>query len=64
MEFKDLTPGQQAKAKACKTPEEMIALAKAEGYELSDEELQAVTGGADWGIVGEILDHDCRVDLE
>jgi bacteriocin-like protein len=49
MEFKDLTPEQQAKAKACKTPADILALAKAEGYELSDEELEAVSGGIEWG---------------
>ena len=62
MEFKDLTPEQQAKARACKTPEEMLALAKAEGYELSDTELEAVSGGGAWDTVEHILDHDCRVD--
>ena len=45
MNFEDLTPGQQAKAKACKTPEEILALAKEAGYELTDEELEAVSGG-------------------
>jgi bacteriocin-like protein len=33
-------------AKACKSPEEMIELAKREGYKLSDEELENVSGGA------------------
>ena len=37
MDFSNLTPQQQEKAKACKTPEEVLALAKEEGYELSDE---------------------------
>ena len=37
------------KAKACKTPEELLALAKKEGYKLSDEEMQAVSGG--WGTI-------------
>jgi len=36
MNFEDLTPELQAKVKACKTPEEIFALAKEEGYELSD----------------------------
>ena len=62
MEFKDLTPEQRAKARACKTPEELLALAKAEGYELSDEELEALSGGGAWDTVEHILDHDCRVD--
>ena len=39
MDFKDLTPEQQEKAKACKTPEDILALAKEEGYSLTDEEL-------------------------
>lgn len=36
----------KAKALACKTPEELLALAKAEGFELSDDELQSVSGGS------------------
>ena len=38
-------PELQEKARACKSPEEILALAKEEGYELSDEELEAVSGG-------------------
>ena len=34
-----------AELQACKTPEEILGLAKDEGYELSDEELEAVSGG-------------------
>ena len=48
MEHKDLTEEQKAKAKACKTPEEMLALAREEGYELSDEQIEAVSGGSFW----------------
>ena len=40
-----LSPELREKAKACKTPEEMLALAKAEGYKLSDAEMEAVSGG-------------------
>ena len=45
MEFKDLSPELQEKVKNAASPEDLIALAKAEGYELSEEELDAVSGG-------------------
>ena len=45
MEHKDLTAEQREKARACKTPEEMLALAQEEGYDLTDDELDAVSGG-------------------
>ena len=43
--LKGLTDEQIAKIKACKNQEELFALAKAEGIELSDEQLEAVSGG-------------------
>ncbi|MBQ9042972.1 MAG: Nif11-like leader peptide family natural product precursor [Eggerthellaceae bacterium] len=46
MNFEDLTEEQKKKVRECKTPEGLLALAKEEGYELSDEELEAVAGGA------------------
>ena len=45
MKFNDLSEEQKAKAAKCKTPEELLALAKEEGYELNDEEIEAVSGG-------------------
>ena len=46
MDFKDLkNPELQEKLKAVKTPEELLALAKDEGYELSDEQVSGVSGG-------------------
>ncbi|MBR3316593.1 MAG: Nif11 family protein [Atopobiaceae bacterium] len=45
MTFDDLTEEQKAKALACETTEDVLALAKEIGYELSDEELEAVNGG-------------------
>ena len=50
MNFEDLTPEQKERAKVCKTPEDILALAKSEGYTLTDEELDAaaVGGGACW----------------
>ena len=52
MEYKDLTPEQQEKLKACKTPEEILALAAEEGYELSDEQIESISGGLSWDDVG------------
>ena len=49
MTFDELkNPELQEKLKACQTAEELLALAKAEGYELSDENLEAIAGGAIW----------------
>ena len=41
----EISPELREKAKACKTPEDILALAKKEGYKLSEEELEAVAGG-------------------
>ena len=43
--LKGLTEEQIAKVKACKNHEELLALAKEEGVELTDEQLAAVSGG-------------------
>ena len=45
MEFDELSEDLKERAKACKTPEEMLALAKDEGIVLSDEDLEQVAGG-------------------
>ena len=43
--LKGLTEEQIAKIEACKSQEEMLALAKEEGIELTDEQLEAISGG-------------------
>ena len=49
--LKGLTEEQIAKVKACKSQEEMLAVAKEEGIELTDEQLAAVSGGCGTEIV-------------
>ena len=44
--LKGLTDEQIAKAKTCKSGEELLKAAKEEGVELTDEQLEAVSGGA------------------
>ncbi len=43
--LKGLTEEQIAKVKACKNQEELMALAKAEGVQLTEEQLETVNGG-------------------
>ena len=60
MNFEDLTPEQKEKARACKSVEELIELAKSEGGTLSDEELDAISGGAEsWFCKTECM-KDCQ----
>ena len=40
-----LTDEQKKKVEAAQTPEELLALAKEAGYELSEEQLESVAGG-------------------
>ena len=49
MEFDDLTDELKEKVRACKSAEEVLALAKSEGRELTMDELEAVSGGGNWG---------------
>ena len=50
MNFEDLkNPELQEKLKACKSPDELVELAKAEGMELTDEQLESIAGGdSEW----------------
>ena len=45
MNYENLSPEQQEKAKSCKTAEDVLKLAKEAGYELSDDELESISGG-------------------
>lgn len=67
--LKGLTEEQIKKVEDCKSPEEILALAKAEGYELNDEQLEAVSGGCkiknpyDY-VVDETLEQTCLYTVE
>ena len=46
MNFEDLkNPVLQERLKSAKTPEEILAIANEAGFELTDEQLQAISGG-------------------
>ena len=45
MDIKDLPESIRERAEACKTREELFALAKEVGHELTDEELESISGG-------------------
>ena len=46
MDIKEIPDSIKERAQACKSPEELLALAKEEGYDLSEGDLDAVSGGA------------------
>lgn len=45
MKLNDLTSEQRAKIDAAKSPEDIQAIAREGGYELSNEELEVISGG-------------------
>ena len=57
MDFESIPNELREKAKAAKSPEAILALAKQGGYELSTEELEAISGGASWSCTADCSDH-------
>ena len=61
MSFEDLKdPELQERAKACKTPEELLALVQEEGVDLGADELKAISGGNSWSWDDDCDDYECR----
>ena len=60
--LKSLTEEQIAKVRACKTQEELLALAKQEDIELTEEQLEAVSGGCTTPVVKPTLCPNCKSD--
>ena len=48
MEFNNLPDDIKEKVALCKSSEELLALVKAEGYELTDDQLEQIAGGDSW----------------
>ena len=44
----NLTEEQKALAKQCKSPEEFLKLAGAEGIDLTEDQMDALSGGVSW----------------
>ncbi len=51
--FNDLTPEQMEKARACKSADELVKLAAAEGIELTDDQLEVISGGTWYNCMNE-----------
>lgn len=62
LSLEDLSSELQEKARTCKTAEDVLALAQQEGYELSDEQLAAVSGGMTWKCLTYCRRDDCPED--
>ena len=54
-----LTDEQKKKIEAAQSPEELLAIAKETGYELTPDELEAVSGGYSWRVCKR---YDCNVE--
>ena len=53
MKLEGLSPELREEVLACETPEEILALARKVGHDLSDDELEAIAGGDDkWEMIG------------
>lgn len=51
MDLDKLSPELQDKARLCKSADELIKLADEAGVELTDEELETISGGVNWTCV-------------
>ena len=59
MNLDNITAEQRWKAAACKNGEELLALAKEEGVDLTDEQLDAIAGGLEKDWFGDYMCPKC-----
>ena len=57
-----LTDEQKKKIEAAQSPEELLAIAKEAGYELSPDQLEAVAGGK-WYSCSDCIEYDDPFDV-
>ena len=48
MDFDNLSPELREEAKKCKSPEDFLELAKREGIQLNNEQLEVISAGGGW----------------
>ena len=48
MNFDDLSAETKAKLLECKSPEDVLELARSEGIDLTDEQIEGISGGDTW----------------
>ena len=56
-----LTEEQKKKIEAVRSPEDLLAIAKEAGYELSGEELEIVSGGGGWSCPTNCKGNTCKM---
>ena len=54
--YENLSEDLKAKVANCKTGEELVSLAEKEGIELTDEQVDAISGGSIWSDMKEGAD--------
>jgi len=54
--YQSMTDDQKKRARSLKSPEEVLAFAREEGFELTDEQLESVAGG--WDVCPHFNDPD------
>ena len=57
MDFESIPEELKDRARGCKTPEDVLSLAKELDYKLSDEQLEGLSGGASWSCTADCNDH-------
>ena len=63
MNLDNITAEQRRKAAACKNGEELLALAKEEGVDLTDEQLDAIAGGLEKDWFGDYMCPKCGEEV-